>query len=379
MAKRRIYRIVGFIAIALSAQVAKPAAGADPPSYAPQTLWADSSLSGPAADPAVGAQPAADSPQGLWTNFAQSSTATNAPSGASAPQPLWADSAAATDVPPTASTAPPQSPSQTFWSSVNRGYQTITPWAPKEYPGFPGWGPAVPFQPTESAFYTRLDYFHWSERFHGSTILDERGPLYTVGYTRTGGEQRLRVELFAGVEQYQGETFGGGQTYQANNRATYYGGRIEYDLFFNLPNHPNGLLFLGLGTRVWHRGIPNATLPGNITALGYNDTWVTVYPYLGLETRHDPTKTLEFYGRMRVGVTAYTHNHHIVNDDPQDSAGLAPQIGATALLEEGVRYHNFTVTGWAEVFGFSRSDVNNGQLQPVSTLLTLGVKAGYSF
>ena len=246
----------------------------------------------------------------------------------------------------------------------------------KEYPGFPGWGAYVPFQPTESALYGRLDYYHWTERAQGSNLLDERGPMYTLGYTRTGGEQRLRLELFTGVVQYQGATFGGsGQSILLDNHTTYFGGRIEYDLFFNLPNHPGSLLFIGLGTRVWHRSLPSVTVNGTFVQ-GYGETWVTLYPYIGVETRHDPYKTFEFYGRMRIGITPFTRNHA---GSPLNT-GVNPLVGGTALLEEGFRYYDFTLTAWAEVFVFSASHPAwNDLYQPTSTMLTLGVKAGYSF
>ena len=259
---------------------------------------------------------------------------------------------------------------QTFWGTWSMSYP-ISPYAPK---GYPGWGPGALFQPAESTFYTRADYYHWTETAHGKNLLDEQGPLYTVGYTRTGGEQRLRVELFGGVVSYHGQTFGGNQTLYLNNQTTYYGGRIEYDLFFNMPNYQNGLWFLGLGTRLWHRSLPSTTVDGTFVQ-GYGETWVTLYPYIGIETRHDPTRVCEFYGRTRIGITAYTHNHA---GSPLNT-GVQPLAGPTALLEEGIRWTNFSVSAWVEVFGFYASHSHNDLYQPTSTLLTLGAKAAYSF
>ena len=378
MVVRRFRLIVASLVIALTAAVEKPAAAAAPSADSPQALWADNSATGTAANTTATLSTAADSTQALWANFSQPSNATNPINpqpGVSPPQTLWGDDPAATENPPSVSAPPSQTPSQAFWSSVDRGYKAITPWHYKEYPGFPGWGPAVPFQPTESAFYTRVDFYHWTERYQGVNLLDERGPLYTVGYTLTGGEQRLRLEFFAGNVQYQGAAqLSNGTSIPLDNRTSLVGGRIEYDLFFNCPNHPNGLIFLGLGTRVWTRNLPSANDNGTFVQ-GYRETWVTLYPYLGVETRHDPSRPVEFYGRMRVGVTAYNYNYA----GAPLSNPTNPRAGATALLEEGVRYHDFTISGWTEVFGFSQSHVHNGYLQPTSTLLTVGLKAGYSF
>jgi hypothetical protein len=345
-----------------------PAAASDD---SPPALWADRSA--PKTVPSDAAT--GESPHELWTRSPATDDVALASASDDAPLGAWAGSAPpASDLPTIAPGS--TTPSDSFWTSVNQGYRWLKP-KPYGGKGYPGWGPGATFQPTESAFYARLDYYHWTERYGGVNLLDERGPLYTVGYTLTGGEQRFRAELFTGVVQYQGSTFGGsGPSLLLDNHTTYYGGRVEYDLFFNCPNNPNGLMFIGLGTRVWHRSLPSVTLPGNIFVQGYGETWVTLYPYIGVETRHDPCKTLEFYGRMRVGATAYTHNRAGI---PLDET-VIPRAGATALLEEGFRYRDFTATIWTEVFGFSQSHVNTqGYLQPMSTLLTVGAKAGYSF
>ena len=34
----------------------------------------------------------------------------------------------------------------------------------------------------ESTWYTRIDYFHWNERFAGADFVNEDGPFWTLGY-----------------------------------------------------------------------------------------------------------------------------------------------------------------------------------------------------
>ena len=121
---------------------------------------------------------------------------------------------------------------------------------------------------------------------------------------------RFRAEFFGGVVAYHGASFGGsGPSLLINSHTAYYGGRAEYDLFFRSQKHPRILMFIGLGIRAWNRNISSVTLPGNIFVQGYNETWVTLYPYIGFETPHDYTRVYEFYGRSRVGVTAFTYNY----------------------------------------------------------------------
>jgi len=386
---RPICLIACLFAIASIGRLANRAIADD----SPQGLWTNSSPPSAAANGAAGAKPAANSPQALWGGSFPSSTIANTAADAKTPQALWADSyqpkaaanaaasdasppplwtdATATDDLPPASDAQKLTPSQTFWASVDRGYQALKP------KGYPGWGPGALFQPTESTWYTRVDYYHWSERYQRANIEDEIGALPTLGYTRTGGEQRFRAEIFGGTVQYQGAALlNNGTVVASSERIYYYGGRVEYDLFFNCPNHPNCLWFIGIGTRVWNRNLPNFTInPGNLLIEGLNQTWVTLYPYIGVETRHDPSRPVEFYGRMRVGLTAFTYMY----ENFPAGNGVYPLPGATALLEEGVRYHDFTLTGYAEVFGWAQSHISGGYFSETSTLLTIGAKAGYSF
>ena len=87
--------------------------------------------------------------------------------------------------------------------------------------------------------------------YHAHNLLDESGPLFTLGYTRSWGDQRIRAEFFGGVVQYTGGAqFSNGTTVPLSNHTAYYGGRAEWDLFCNPANHPRIQIFIGLGTRV---------------------------------------------------------------------------------------------------------------------------------
>ena len=264
------------------------------------------------------------------------------------------------------------------WLAAPGGYQAESLPPPSAAGPRGCWTPQAPFKtsrylpPPVSTWYTRVDYFHWTERYHARNLLDEQGPLFTLGYTHQWGDMRVRAEIFGGDVQYTGAAqYPNGTTIPLTNRTIYYGGRAEYDFFCNLRNHPWIQLFFGLGIRCWDRDLPNSNA-GGVPVQGYNETWFTFYPYIGFETRRDPTRAWEFYGRARIGVLAWNFNY----------AGgdmLYPRPGVTALLEEGVRIRNFTLTGWAETFGWARSGVHDGYLQPNSTMLTVGVKAGWTY
>src|SRR4029453_4516123 len=62
--------------------------------------------------------------------------------------------------------------------------------------------PAIP--PIVSTWYTRIDYFHWSESMGGQAFVTENGPLATIGYLRQVGSERFRAEFFAGTVGYSG-------------------------------------------------------------------------------------------------------------------------------------------------------------------------------
>ncbi len=273
---------------------------------------------------------------------------------------------------PTVSTPQTLTPSQAFWASL-RGYHALKPFGGK---GYPGCGPGACCRLTESTWYSRVDYSLWGERYHGAAIMDETGPLYTLGYTRTGGEQRFRAEFFGGVVQYSGSVTYNGTSYPLNSHTSQYGGRVEYDLFFNSQKHPNTLFFVGLGLRAWNRNTSGASFDsGNLSVQGFNQTWLSLYPYVGVETPHDPSRAIEFYGRARIGVTAFSYMY----ESFPAHDGVYPRLGGTALLEEGVRANNFSVSGYFEFFDWSQSGVSGGYLQAASNWLTIGVKAGYSF
>ena len=235
--------------------------------------------------------------------------------------------------------------------------------------------PAPPEKFTESTLYTKIDYFHWNERFDRESIVNEDGAFYTVGYEHRYGRERVRFELFGGDVHYDGGVeYSDGSTEPLSSHTNYFGARAEYDLLFEPDWTPYISYFVGIGTRFWFRDLPDVVAPSGNFVTGYQETWWTVYPYIGLEKRRDLNADWEFFASVKIGVTAFTYQR-VTLDDTQ----LYPRPGITTDLETGIRGRHLLLALALEEMAWGESPVNRDSLQPASTLFTLGLKAGYSF
>ena len=91
-----------------------------------------------------------------------------------------------------------------------------------------------------------------------------------------------------------------------SSHTNYLGVRGEYDLLFEPELLPSLTFFTGIGTRVWNRDLPDDFTASGTFVAGYQEFWWTVYPYLGMETRRDLHKGIEFYSMECLGLTAIT-------------------------------------------------------------------------
>ena len=228
---------------------------------------------------------------------------------------------------------------------------------------------------TESTWYTKVDYFHWNERMDGATLLNEDGPLYTLGYEHRYGIERVRFELFGGGVKYDGQVqYEDGSTEPLQSHTNYFGGRAEYDLLFEPDWSPNIDFFVGVGTQFWYRDLPDDYTASGDYVMGYQETWWTLYPYIGVEKRRDLTEDWEFFASARIGVTAFTYER-VTLDDTQ----LYPRAGLLGNLEAGFRGKHFLLSIVFEEMSWAESPVNRGSVQPASIMYTVGLKTGFSF
>ncbi|HZZ27549.1 MAG TPA: hypothetical protein VFE46_06030 [Pirellulales bacterium] len=234
----------------------------------------------------------------------------------------------------------------------------------------------LPGCPSIATWYTRIDYFHWNERIDGADFVNESGPLFTLGYERRVNRERFRAEFFGSQVQSSSEIdLGGGILDPLHAHTNYLGLRAEYELLFEPQTLPELDFFLGLGTRFWIRDLPDAFTDGGLFVMGYQETWWTIYPYFGMETRQLPQPDLQWYGRGRIGLTAVTYQN--LNVDP--AVTLYPLPGIEAQAEGGLRGQRLFVGAYFEALSWSQSAVVRGWYQPTSRMFTVGVKTGVSF
>jgi hypothetical protein len=240
----------------------------------------------------------------------------------------------------------------------------------------------------QSTWYTRVDYFHWSEHANGADFVTESGALYTLGYQRRNACERFRVELFGGDVRYDGGLqWPDGTTEPSTSSTRYLGCRGEYEYLCEPTWWPEGMFFLGIGSRFWVRDIKSGYGAWGDWGDETQETWWTLYPYLGLEIKRPLQSGMELYSLMRVGATAVTYNYSNAYDLP-----VYPRLGVVAGLELGLRGQRLSLCGSCEVMTWARSgnqnyyttDGNGNPMisavdQPETTMLLLGGRLSYTF
>jgi hypothetical protein len=236
----------------------------------------------------------------------------------------------------------------------------------------------------QSSWYAEVDYFHWNERLGSVNLVKESGALYTLGYTRQMGAERFRMELFGGNMRYDGYLEiqmpdGSWENEPLGSTTRYLGARGEYEYLLRASSWSDGAFILGLGNRVWVRDLRDATGAWGDYSYGYEETWWTIYPYLGLEAKRPLGNGLELFSSARVGATLITISKASIMDEP-----VWPKCGVEAQCEFGLRGPALSASAYCEVMTWSRSSVvddytQGGMLQPNSQMLTVGGKFGLAF
>ena len=256
----------------------------------------------------------------------------------------------------------------------------VRPQVPLRAADVPGIGPGSlptcdPARCLESSWYTRVDYFHWNERLDGADFVNEDGPLVTLGYARRVGRERFRVELFGGSVHYDGGgVFDDGSSEPLSSTTKYLGVRGEYDLLFDPDWMPRWSFLLGIGTRFWIRDLKDDVTDLGSPVEGYQETWWTIYPYLGLESRRQPGDGFELFASGRIGFTPVTYERASLFE-----VTLYPKTGLTGQLEVGLRSRRVYLSGYFEGMSWGESPVVRDTLQPRSRMFLVGLRSGVSF
>jgi len=312
----------------------------------------------------------------------ESARAEDFPAGGLAPgpaTPLHGDASSSPQFPP----SPPNNAVSPY-ANLPIGTSLGQAYRPEGYPGPTVAGSlqpevvraAVSERFVESTWYTRVDYFHWNERMDGADLVNEDGTLLTLGYVRRIGVERFRAELFGGAMNYDGYgQFDDGTIEPLKSDTNYLGLRGEYDLLLEPDCWPTVSFFVGIGTRFWIRDLPDGMTTLGNDVWGYQETWWTIYPYIGMEKRRTFDNGCEFYASGRIGCTAVTYQFASFTD----SAALYPRPDLMGQLECGIRSRHLFLSANFETLAWGESPVVRDTLQPYSRMFTVGLKTGLSF
>jgi len=200
------------------------------------------------------------------------------------------------------------------------------------------------------------------------------------------GQERFRLEAFGGRMNYAGCDYDldSGITTPLDTCTNYLGCAAEYEYVVQPRWWSAGNFLLGLGSRLWVRDIQFGVDADGYGIPGYQETWWTFYPYVGIETKQ-PVGRFELYTSGRIGVTPFGYNQASNNDLP-----VYPRTGLMAEVEIGLRNDRLSAAMHFEALTWSASgevteyyDPNLQQWvassQPNSRMFTIGGQVSYTF
>ncbi|MFH1076843.1 MAG: hypothetical protein V1753_08425 [Pseudomonadota bacterium] len=230
----------------------------------------------------------------------------------------------------------------------------------------------------EFCSYLRLENFNWKELDDdGVELLEESGQILGVGADAWLDitEQfiiKLNVGLFGGDIDYDGQTQGGTPV---KSNTEYVGMKMECDAGVRWTSAPleQGFLmpFLGIGYRRWDRTINSTDF-----AVGYTETWTTLYGRLGIHGDYPLTGQTRILGEIGVKPSLLTEND--VNIFGY-GVTLKPGNETSLFGEIGIQWPRIKTTLTYEGMKFSKSDVEDGAYQPESQADIIGVEVGIVF
>lgn len=234
---------------------------------------------------------------------------------------------------------------------------------------------AVFDEPPPQAWYTRLDYYYWDEQIGSMDFVNESGMLATLGRQRRWGMLRYRTEMFGGVVDYKGfaQSDGDLERLRDANGTTYLGCRGECEWLWEPEFFDMTRFYVGIGSRLWIRSMDDMIMESGYPCRGYQETWWTFYPYVGIETRETDEPGLHVFGGARFGLTPWTYEHSSLD------VTLHPECGITSQAELGLRSQRLSLSAFVETMTWAASQVHKEYYQPDSALVTLGARLLYRY
>lgn len=223
-------------------------------------------------------------------------------------------------------------------------------------------------------WFMQVDSFVWRESRKSTELLEETGPLFSVGYQSRQPKHRYRISMFGGNVDYNGCYFSYDGYHQLESSTSYVGGTIEYDFRWQFPSKPTTAIFVGIGSRLWSRTIKGAFANERTRVRGVRETWWTFYPRAGIDSCRQLGYGWQIYMSASLGLTAYTYE---LTD--HDNTVLEPKSDLYGQAELSLRRNSIFVSLMLERIGWKESDVVDNILQPRSSMFTAGLAAGCQF
>ncbi|MFW5975535.1 MAG: hypothetical protein ACOCP6_02120 [Desulfosalsimonas sp.] len=244
---------------------------------------------------------------------------------------------------------------------------------------------------TDFEVYGKIEHFRWKEYDGGSELLEESGPVYSVGGIADFPlaepvSVKLRGELFGGSVDYDGETQPP-ESYPVTTDTDYLGAKLEADLGWDITVTEKLTLtpFAGIGARLWERDIQSALFLDESTqtvkiARGVTEQWRNYYTRAGLSGNRSFAGQWTGFFKAGFKIPVYTEN--VV-----ESTVLEPGNRLSGFAELGLESGMFKITLFYEGLRFSKSDrvyfydgTNYGYMyQPESEADIFGISAGIAF
>ncbi|MBI4692028.1 MAG: hypothetical protein HY773_01095 [Candidatus Terrybacteria bacterium] len=250
---------------------------------------------------------------------------------------------------------------------------------------------ALPFTAlaSETDFYFQVQSLDWREYdLNDKQLVKESGPIFGMGYT---GKYYIpkplvlkpRIELFGGVVDYDGQTWGGDPV---SAETGFLGVKLEADLGLNFPITLDFPLenkrfsiepFAGLGNRQWTRHT------------GYFEDWNIFYSRFGLRVvMVEESDKNEFFAEGALKLPISNKMTADLTDLGFSKITLRPGKKPSFYIEGGIRLSKFKISLFYEGLRFLKApDVDLGTrdgqqwfcYQPESKADIYGLNLGYSF
>lgn len=221
--------------------------------------------------------------------------------------------------------------------------------------------------------YGKTEQFSWSEYNAGGKLLQESGPIFTLGLMqRTPHPDRsfgqTRFEYVGGSVDYDGATWNGDPV---ASKTDYSGLKAEYVFYNPILEIDGGYAFLGFGYSQWNRDLISTP-----ESQGYLEKWKSLYAKLGYRQERNSLRFeagLKYPLRNENGVEQFGSTTR-----PGRQASVFGEVNWAAAKnwDVSLTYDSMQFTGSEPVYA-SRLGVHVYQPESKSSSIGLSVKTKF--